>query len=526
MSDIKFNKQRVTYPDGQSAIYHSVQIPAKILKFEDLHPQNSYVRQQDIARMHYARATVRGEENPHILTWTAMQTDRRASQLFPNLNYTTDDGEQLISANSFITYVLRKLLSEGWLQLNEYISDTYEWQTSVPPQHKQWQARADAITKWLEESIRLDLYPNAEKGTYQPRMFKSFNVLKNFVRIGRCDFVRDFVQSLERKVVFNTSHFLHEHEDLMSYHSGYGDAIGLMVAEKTILRPPIYKRGCILFDGEKWVIDTMSMADVTIVVPDDIYLTNDTSGTYQFHINPADTQPITLYTRAGYIHREGHPLDRTPLEINRLEFVIVNRQVVSWKQGGGLRIPQNGFILSLAKDALPAEALDNLRNDAWVEYELTNPEKTIQTGIQTGPIVLKNGQSVITQSFTDEDFWASRIVDGKRVIGISPVNMNRTADTGRKARTALGIKSDGNLILLVIDGCESGYSTELDSAGATLDELVQALKDHGAVDAINMSGAGSSQLFVDGGLVNTPSERRGQPHVIYERMLPSIGVVN
>ncbi len=525
MSELAFNKQHITYADGQSAMYHHIQIPAKQLKFEDLHPQNSYVRQQDIARMHYSRAKVRGEEKPHILTWTAMQTDRRANQLFPNLNYTTDDGEHLISANSFITYVIRKLLSEGWLQLNEYISDTYEWQTTVPAQHKQWQARANAITKWLEASIQLDLYPNIEKGTYQPRMFKGFNVLKNFVRIGRCDFVRDFVKSLERSVVFNTSHFLHEHEDLISYHSGYGDAIGLMIGENTILRPPIYNRGAILFDGNQWSIKTMSMADITIVIPDDIYLTNDNSGTYQFHINPPNTQPITLYTRAGYIHNSGHPLDRTPLEINRMEFVIVNRQVVSWKQGGGLRIPQNGFILSLAKDAVPTEALDNLRQDAWVEFQLTSIEK-IKYGIQTGPIVLKRGQSIIEQSFIEEDFWASRIIDGKRVIGISPVNMNRTADTERKARTALGIKADGNLILLVIDGCETDYQTGYDSAGATLEELVNALKKHGAVDAINLSGAGSSQLFVHGGLTNRPSERRGQPHIVYERMLPSIGVVN
>lgn len=526
MSDIDFNKQQLTYDDGQTTTYHIVNIPAGRLKFEDLHPQNSYVRQQDIARMHYSRAKVRGEDNPHILTWTAMQTDRRASHLFPDLNYTTDDGEQLISSNSFITYVLRKLLREGWLQLNEYISDTYEWQTTVPAQQTQWQARAAAITKWLEESIRLDLYPNAEKGTYQPRMFKSFNVYKNFVRIGRCDFIRDFVQSLERDVVFNTSHFLHEHEDLISYHSGYGDAIGLMIAEQTILRPPIYKRGCILFNGERWTIDTMSMEDITIVVPDDIYLTSDKSGTYQFHINPTDTKPIILYTRAGYIHDNGQPLDRTPLEVDRIEFVIVNRQVVSWKQGGGLRIPQNGFILSLAKDALPSEALDNLRQDAWVEYQLTNPDKKIRYGIQTGPIVMRDRQSVIDESFENEDFWASRIIDGKRVIGISPVNMNRTADTGRKARTALGIKTDGNLVLVVVDGCESGFATEYDSAGATLVELVEILQKNDAIDAINLSGAGSSHLFIDGGLLNTPSERRGKHSVVYERMLPSIGVVN
>lgn len=526
MSDIQYEKHRLTYDDGKWATVYTANIPAEKLTFEDLHPQNSYVRQQDIARMHYGRAKVRGEVNPHILTWTAMQTDRRANQLFPDLNYTTDDGEQLISANSFITYVLRKLLSEGWLELHEYISDTYEWRTTIPPQHTAWQARADAITKWLEESIRLDLYPNVEKGTYQPRVFKPFDVRHNFIRIGRCDFVRNFVHSLERDIVFNTSHFLHEHDDLISYHSGYGDAIGLIVAENTILRPPIYKRGCILYDGQQWKIDTISMHDITIVIPDDIYLAPDNSGTHLFHLNPDESQPIAIYTRAGNITEHGQPLDRTRLEMDRIEFVIVNRQVVSWKQGGGLRIPQNGFILSLQKDALPEEILDNIRHDAWIEYVFTNPNRHIKHGLQTGPILLNNGQVIIEHSFTQEEFWASRQIDNKRVIGISPVNMNVNADTGRKARTALGIKADGDLVLVVIDGCERNYGTELDSAGATLDELTILLKQNGAIHALNLSGEGSTHLFVNSGLYNVPSDRRGQHGVVYERMIPSIGVVH
>jgi hypothetical protein len=526
MISIKFDKTRIEYENDKWALCYTVDIPADHLKFEDLHPQNSYVRQQDIARMHYSRAIVRGEDNPHILTWTAMQTDRRASHLFPNLNYTTDDGEQLISANSFITYVLRKLLAEGWLQLNEYISDTYEWQTKIPDQHTGWQAKADAIMKWLEKSIQLDLYPNAEKGTYQPRVFRSFNVYKNFVRIGRCDFIRNFVQSLEREAVFNTSYFLHEHDDLTSYHSGYGDAIGLIVAEKTILRPPIYNRGCLLYNGENWTIETIGMQDVTIIIPDDILLTSDTSGTYQFHLNPHESHPITVYTRAGNIHRNGQPLDRTPLEKDRIELVIVNRQVVSWKQGGGLRIPQNGFVLSVTKDALPQQVIDNMRNDAWIEYSFTNPERVIKQGLQTGPILLKDGAPVIHQALEKEDFWASRIVDKKRVTGISPVNMNVYANAGRKARTAIGIKPDGSLVLVVIDGCESDYQTPLDSAGATFEELTHILEQHRAIDALSLSGAGSTHLFVKGGLYNVPSERRGHHGIVYERMLPSIGVIS
>ena len=66
----------------------------------------------------------------------------------------------------------------------------------------------------------------------------------------------------------------------------------------------------------------------------------------------------------------------------------------------------------------------------------------------------------------------------------------------------------------------------MDSQGVTLDEVIGILQEAGAVDALNLSGEGSSHLFVAGGLASLPSDRRGQRGVIYERMLPSIGIVN
>lgn len=525
MTDVSYDRQRIQYEDGTWAELYLVQIKADALKFEDLHPQSSYIRQQDIARMHYARARLRGEENPHILTWTAMQTDRRASQLFPDVSHLTDDGENLISANSFITYALRKLLSEGWLQLHEYVGDTYEWKVEIPAQHTQWQTRADAIIKWLEESIRLDLYPNIEQGSYQPRIFKPFDVHRNFVRIGRCDFIRNFVHSLQRQLAFNTSHFLHEHDDLMSYHSGYGDAVGLLVLENTIFRPPLYKRGCLYYTGEKWELEIIGMEDMTIIVPDDIYLTANDRGTYRFWVNPGESKPITVFTRAGSINTEAQPMDRTPFEQERIELVIVNRQVVSWKQGGGLKIPQNGFILSIAHEALPQEIIDNTLNDAWIEYAFTNPHPQIERAIQAGPILIKDGEIVLDKSFENEEFWSSRIINHMHITGISPVNMTSDTRGIRKARTGLAVMENGDILLISIDGCETAYQTLMDSHGATLMEFAQEAKKAGAIYMLNLSGEGSSQLFIHGGLYNIPSERRGHKGVVYERMIPSIGVV-
>ena len=522
MGEISYEKEWRQVGDGQYCTVHRVDVPAGRLRFEDLHPMSSYVRQQDIARMHYARARARGEENPQILTWTAMQTDRRAEQMFPGLSYETDDGEQLISANSFITCVLRKLLTEGWLQLHEYISDTYEWQVDIPAAQHEWRARAEAILRWLEESIQLDLYPNIERGSYQPRVFRPFDVRHNFVRIGRCDFIRHFVQNHERQVVFNTSHFLHEHDDLISHHSGYGDAIGLMVAENTILRPPIYRRGALLHDGSSWRINRFSLEDIELILPGDFRLNAISSGSRRFQLNPAGACDIALYTRAGRLNGGNRPLDRTPIAPDRIEFVLVNRQALGWKRGGALRIPQNGFVLSLRDGALPAGAAESLIEDAWVEYEFADVNSRLESAIQAGPILLRDGESALAQATTEEEFWPSR----GATIGVSPVHIDLAGAGQRKARAAIGIMPDGDLLLVVLEGCDPSFRTERDSHGGTLEEVTEILREAGAVFALNLSGEGSSHLFIAGGLAGLPSDRRGRRGVFYERMLPSIGIVD
>ena len=204
-----------------------------------------------------------------------------------------------------------------------------------------------------------------------------------------------------------------------------------------------------------------------------------------------------------------------------MEFVLVNRQILSWKRGGDLQIPQNGFVLSLADGALPAGIPQKIIEDAWVEDSFAESAGRIVSGIQAGPILLKDGDVCIDQAAASEEFCAS---DGYSV-GISPVRMDHAGYSARKARTALGIKSDGDLLLLIVDGCESASRTESDSAGANLPELTELLQKAGAIDALNLSGEGSCHLFVYGGLANTPSDRRGHPGVVFERMLPSIGIV-
>ena len=205
-----------------------------------------------------------------------------------------------------------------------------------------------------------------------------------------------------------------------------------------------------------------------------------------------------------------------------MEFVLVNRQILSWKRGGGLQIPQNGFVLSWRRDSLPPAVQQRLIEDAWVEYGFPDDAPPTVSAIQAGPVLLRGGESCLTDGTSAEEFCASE--EGS--VGITPVHTQAAGGAQRKARTALGVLPDGELLLALVDGCDAAHRTEADSAGVTLAELTEWMRQAGAVDALNLSGEGSSHLFLCGGLANTPSDRRGHAGVVYERMLPSIGIVS
>lgn len=57
----------------------------------------------------------------------------------------------------------------------------------------------------------------------------------------------------------------------------------------------------------------------------------------------------------------------------------------------------------------------------------------------------------------------------------------------RAARTAVGLKADGTLVLYTVDGRQSGYS-----AGITLPELAARMVELGCVTALNLDGGGST----------------------------------
>lgn len=148
---------------------------------------------------------------------------------------------------------------------------------------------------------------------------------------------------------------------------------------------------------------------------------------------------------------------------------------------GNVPIPARGYVLSAHGQA--AQALSVLRiGDAVTLRQTLGPalDQAVYA-VGAGPTLVKNGQIYLTT--TQEEFPPDIAV-------------------GRAPRTALGLRQDGGAILAVVDGRRAG------SIGMSLPELAALMRELGAVDAMNLDGGGSSDMVIEGRVVNSPADGR------------------
>ncbi len=111
------------------------------------------------------------------------------------------------------------------------------------------------------------------------------------------------------------------------------------------------------------------------------------------------------------------------------------------------------------------------RDDIMIIGKMTAEEaatKGIRDAITFGPALIVNGEPA-------------------SVTGLS---------SGLNPRTAIGQRSDGAVLMLVIEGRQAS------SLGATYSDLIAIMMEYGAVNAINMDGGSSSLMYYQGNYVN------------------------
>ena len=212
---------------------------------------------------------------------------------------------------------------------------------------------------------------------------------------------------------------------------------------------------------------------------------------------PANRGGITLYTPVWG--------PATPPAAGATEAVIypfpavtpgsdVSGNVVQFTQGGNTPIPAGGVVLSAtggSAQKLDAEAPPGAR--VVVRYVLSSGWADDIDALGGGPLLVRNGKAVF-RAF--EDFSATVLAP-------------------RLARSAIGQRRDGSIVLVAVDGGQVGYSV-----GLTNYELAQQLVRLGCVTGSGLEPGNSTTMAFDGQLLNRPSDPSGE-RAISEALLVS-----
>jgi exopolysaccharide biosynthesis protein len=171
-----------------------------------------------------------------------------------------------------------------------------------------------------------------------------------------------------------------------------------------------------------------------------------------------------------------------------VEAVIEKGRVSALVDGkGGAAIPRSGWVLS-ASGAAAAWVRANLRRGARLETRFDvrldpRPDFTADFIVGGGPRLIRGGRPATG----DPGIYGSGFADA------------------RHPRTAVGVRADGRILLVTVDGRQPEKSV-----GMTIAELTDLLIELGAVEAINMDGGGSTTMVIDGKVVNSPSDLTGE----------------
>ncbi len=172
-----------------------------------------------------------------------------------------------------------------------------------------------------------------------------------------------------------------------------------------------------------------------------------------------------------------------------IEAVVVRGRVTNIvERQGSQSIPNEGMVISASGEA--AEKLrPYLKRGARVEIEsAVTSDPTLPFApdylLGGGPQLLRAGKSLADSEAPDyaEPFFRQR-----------------------HPRTAVGIRADGHLLFITVDGRQPQISV-----GMTIPELTALMAELGCTDAINLDGGGSTTMVVKNRVVNRPSDQTGE----------------
>jgi len=180
-----------------------------------------------------------------------------------------------------------------------------------------------------------------------------------------------------------------------------------------------------------------------------------------------------------------------------LEIVIENKKIKNvLETNGETPIPSNGFVLSAAgtkkAELTPVVKAGNEAITILGSYSDREP----------------NANSNARMKFIDVEDIAGGvpqlIKDGKIDVTWEKEGSTKSFFETRHPRTAVAKLKDGKFLMITVDGRSES------SGGIGLTDLASYLLELGVTDAMNLDGGGSTTMYLDGKIVNHPSDKEGE----------------
>jgi hypothetical protein len=186
----------------------------------------------------------------------------------------------------------------------------------------------------------------------------------------------------------------------------------------------------------------------------------------------------------------------TPAAPDGLEAIVRDGSVTELREGGGTPIPADGYVLSGSGDAadfLRSHAQPGARPALRLEIREDGAPLTLAGGVVNGgPALVRDGRFFVRSA--EEGFLHPGEPGFYYSFGIR-----------RNPRTLAGIRTDGTLLMVTIDGRQPDWSV-----GASFAESADVMQSLGARQALNLDGGGSTTFTVGGAVVNRPSDATGE----------------
>lgn len=239
----------------------------------------------------------------------------------------------------------------------------------------------------------------------------------------------------------------------------------------------------------------------------------------------------TEYIQPGIVWKKAHIdlLFDSQQSINLLEvdLSVPDRKLAFAGVSNGLKLTSDFAISADAQAAINATFFD-MKNGGSVTFLKIDGEVVNETSLllangtnherANGALILNDKSLSITRGDPQSVGWDKALI-ADNVMVCGPVLLldgevvplaNNAFNDNRHPRTAIGITSEGKVVLVTVDGRNTH------AHGMSLPELTFLLAQLGIHDALNLDGGGSTALFIKGndeaGIVNYPSDNKEFDH--------------